>query len=82
MHQNRPLYLPMCGAGQPFFTDIHGFFCLPVPYLAKTMLIQINYAAFLTAESRLPTCQHRFRQGQSWIIGKLDKWLVWCRFSR
>jgi hypothetical protein len=25
--QNRPLYLPMCGAGQPFFTDIDGFFC-------------------------------------------------------
>ncbi|MDA9882669.1 hypothetical protein N9D10_00520 [bacterium] len=25
--QNRPLYLPMRGAGQPFFTDIGGFFC-------------------------------------------------------
>jgi hypothetical protein len=27
--QNRPLYLPMCGAGQPFFTDIDGFFYCP-----------------------------------------------------
>jgi hypothetical protein len=27
MNQIRALYLPMCGAGQPFFTDIHGFFC-------------------------------------------------------
>jgi hypothetical protein len=25
--QNRPLYLPMCDAGQPFFTYIDGFFC-------------------------------------------------------
>ena len=25
--QNRPFYLPMRGAGQPFFTDIGGFFC-------------------------------------------------------
>jgi len=41
------------------------FFLLPVPYLAKTMLIQINYAAFFTAESRLPTYQHHFQQGQS-----------------
>jgi hypothetical protein len=41
------------------------FFLLPVPYLTKTVLIQINYAAFFTAESRLPTYQHRFRQGQS-----------------
>jgi hypothetical protein len=29
------------------------------------MLIQINYAAFFNAESRLPMYQHRFRQGQS-----------------
>ncbi|MDA8649374.1 hypothetical protein N9M31_05120 [Alphaproteobacteria bacterium] len=49
------------------------FFLLPVLYLLKTALIQINYAPFPNAESRLPMYQHRFRQGQSQIIGKLDK---------
>jgi hypothetical protein len=40
------------------------------------MLVQINYAATIAAQSYLPTCQHHYRQRQSWIIGKLDKWLV------
>jgi hypothetical protein len=54
----------MRGAGQPFFTDIGGFFLLPVPYLAKTMLIQINYGLFSDARSQLPAYQHHYRQIQ------------------
>ncbi|MDA8614522.1 hypothetical protein N9L55_00300 [Alphaproteobacteria bacterium] len=45
------------------------FFLLPVPYLAKTMLIQINYAAFFTAESRPPPVPTSFPAG-----AKLDHW--------
>ncbi|MDC1001191.1 hypothetical protein OAS89_01765 [Alphaproteobacteria bacterium] len=40
------------------------------------MLIQINYAATAAGQSHLPTCQHHYRQGKCWIIGKLDKWLA------
>jgi hypothetical protein len=40
------------------------------------MLIQINYAATTAALSHLPICQHHYQQRQSWVIGKLDKWLV------
>jgi hypothetical protein len=45
------------------------FFLLPVPYLLKTALIQINYAPFLAAKSRLPACRRHCRQGQN-----LDYW--------
>jgi hypothetical protein len=45
------------------------FFLLPVPYLLKTALIQINYTPFFNAKSRLPRCQRHYQQGQ-----KLDYW--------
>jgi len=45
------------------------FFLLPVPYLLKTALIQINYAPFLAAKSRLTACRRHCRQGQN-----LDYW--------
>jgi hypothetical protein len=35
IRQNRPLYLPMCSAGQPFFIDIDGFFCCRFPIWQK-----------------------------------------------
>ena len=37
------------------------FFLLPVPYLLKTALIQINYAPFLDTKSHLPACQRHYR---------------------
>jgi hypothetical protein len=71
----------MCGAGQPFFTNIDGFFCRRLiiwqkPCYLGSIIPHFPLLNRACALANIITGRGQAGSLESWIIGKQDIWLV------